>query len=540
MTEVTCRVVITSGGRSPCSLFCSRSTQCNAEIAHRLDMKRPQAAILSEDRFGGRTVCGRRIVQGIRAVGLVVLVSTVTACSNDRLAWPVDGGRRELWHSYGQLQESTAGTTRYHHEGIDIPAPAGTPVRFHGRGEVVDFDAVDPSPYQRELKIREGSRTWIYRHMQPRAGTQIGQRIAPGTVVGTINPATPGAQHLDDHLHVGVVIAGELDDPLLHLRERTAKRDAPRVVEVAFLRRPANTWLRTSTCTGAVVLQGDVDIVAKIEDGFPSAGTSIVGISQVGFQVMKGTLSEISELSFRFAQGDRSIKQTESDAASRLVPVVFSFGPAPAVSDDIDRRPALTNSRHLLWYALTNIGEDRFTIAPADEGRFWNTAVKNPLEWNRPMSVAADNARARFPDDPYQVVAWARDVKPQRSERPQNVFLNNFDEVLEVGTAQGVVQQQFANQEVYIFGHGYPPNRDFWVYVLPAPGLPDCGPLPAFPRMRVRSNALGRIVPVRLAGAQPNIASVVVLDYDGDDKQTNPREGRTVDPRSGAFLVPAG
>jgi murein DD-endopeptidase MepM/ murein hydrolase activator NlpD len=116
----------------------------------------------------------------------------------DTLPVPVDDVRatalRDTWHA-------ARGRGR-RHEGIDIFAARGTPVRATTEGVVARIG-----------ENRLGGRVvWItgpgrqrhyYAHLDRVADIQVGQRIAPGTVVGYVGN-TGNARRTPPHLHYGI------------------------------------------------------------------------------------------------------------------------------------------------------------------------------------------------------------------------------------------------------------------------------------------------------------------------------------------------
>lgn len=144
---------------------------------------------------------------------------------------PVAGVRRDdLSDSYGAARSGGRA-----HKGLDIFAPAGTPVLAADAGVVVQRDSSalgGLSLYQRDL---DGTTIYYYAHLQRyRAGLKTGDLLRQGDViayVGETGNVTPGSPHL----HFGVYTVTDPNrwwrgrdlNPYLLLRGDTA--DPPNV-----------------------------------------------------------------------------------------------------------------------------------------------------------------------------------------------------------------------------------------------------------------------------------------------------------------------
>jgi lipoprotein NlpD len=118
-------------------------------------------------------------------------------------AWPVTGGT--LTSGFGQRGHSF-------HDGIDISAPAGTPVHAAGDGEVIYSDVL--RGYGNVIIVRhsEGFAT-VYAHNQ-RNQAHEGQRVRRGEVIGSVGESgrTTGA-----NLHFEVRRDNVARNPLYYL-----------------------------------------------------------------------------------------------------------------------------------------------------------------------------------------------------------------------------------------------------------------------------------------------------------------------------------
>jgi murein DD-endopeptidase MepM/ murein hydrolase activator NlpD len=101
------------------------------------------------------------------------------------------------------------------HEGIDIWAPAGTPIQAAGPGTVI---WVGPrGGYGNAVIIDHGSGLGtVYAHQSATAAS-VGQRVVAGTVIGYVGQTGLAA---GPHLHFEVRINGTPYDPLNFVRPR--------------------------------------------------------------------------------------------------------------------------------------------------------------------------------------------------------------------------------------------------------------------------------------------------------------------------------
>jgi murein DD-endopeptidase MepM/ murein hydrolase activator NlpD len=92
-----------------------------------------------------------------------------------RFQWPVEGG----------IVSSRFGRRNGRfHDGIDIQAPAGTPVRAAWDGEVIFTGSL--RGYGQTVAIRHGRDVLtLYAHLR-RSHVRAGQRVRAGTVIGTV------------------------------------------------------------------------------------------------------------------------------------------------------------------------------------------------------------------------------------------------------------------------------------------------------------------------------------------------------------------
>jgi murein DD-endopeptidase MepM/ murein hydrolase activator NlpD len=117
-----------------------------------------------------------------------------------RLAWPLSG----------EIEDEFGPRGNRFHAGIDIPAPAGTPVTAAGAGRVV-FAGSSGSGWGRMVLIAHanGVRT-RYAHLS-RIAVRAGDRVATGSRVGRVGAT---GEATGPHLHFEVLVRGAAVDPL--------------------------------------------------------------------------------------------------------------------------------------------------------------------------------------------------------------------------------------------------------------------------------------------------------------------------------------
>jgi murein DD-endopeptidase MepM/ murein hydrolase activator NlpD len=118
------------------------------------------------------------------------------------LAMPVEGVRpaslRDSWHA-----PRDGGGRR--HEGLDIFAPRGRPVRSATEGIVLRV-GTNPLGGQVVWVMGPGGQRHYYAHLDRYAGVRAGQRVQAGTVLGYVG-TTGNARGTPPHLHYGIYTA---------------------------------------------------------------------------------------------------------------------------------------------------------------------------------------------------------------------------------------------------------------------------------------------------------------------------------------------
>ena len=138
---------------------------------------------------------------------------------NGTLSWPMGGDVTQNFGCTGFSWEPPKGSCDHFHNGIDMVAPYGTPVKASGSGTVVYIgwnyaDGADPA-WIVIVAHSEGLQTW-YAHMQPRypGGLHAGSHVDRGQLIGYEGNTghSTGA-----HLHWAVMFNGDFVNPRLFL-----------------------------------------------------------------------------------------------------------------------------------------------------------------------------------------------------------------------------------------------------------------------------------------------------------------------------------
>jgi murein DD-endopeptidase MepM/ murein hydrolase activator NlpD len=111
-----------------------------------------------------------------------------------------------------------AGTCYAHfHDGIDLAAPLGTPVRAMAAGRVVLAGRVPDGAVVVEIDHGAGVLT-LYGHLEVGLAVAVGDRVAGGESIGAVGMT---GNTTGPHLHFGVWSAGVPVDPLTILPPRS-------------------------------------------------------------------------------------------------------------------------------------------------------------------------------------------------------------------------------------------------------------------------------------------------------------------------------
>ena len=141
----------------------------------------------------------------------------IPSAYNGTLAWPMSGDVTQNFGCTGFSWEPPKGSCSHFHQGIDLVAPYGTPVKASGSGTVVYIgwnyaDGADPAWI---VIIAHSSvlQTW-YAHLQPRYPVRVGNHVERGQVIGYEGNTghSTGA-----HLHWAVNFNDDFVNPRLFL-----------------------------------------------------------------------------------------------------------------------------------------------------------------------------------------------------------------------------------------------------------------------------------------------------------------------------------
>lgn len=123
---------------------------------------------------------------------------------------PVDGARvyRDFHNDWGYPR---AGGRR--HEGTDIFADEGTPVRAMFHGTVKEVQAVDRGLGGRIVSYWVGpGEHWYHAHLASVADLRPGDAVSPGTLIGTVG-RSGNARTTPPHLHIGHYVDDVAENP---------------------------------------------------------------------------------------------------------------------------------------------------------------------------------------------------------------------------------------------------------------------------------------------------------------------------------------
>ncbi len=134
---------------------------------------------------------------------------------NGTLRWPMSGSVTQGFGCTGFSWEPPVGGCAHYHQGIDLVAPYGTPVRASGAGRVVycGWNYADgPDPAWIVIIAHSSSLTTWYAHMTPSCPAHAGSAVSAGQVIG--HEGNTG-HSTGAHLHWMVEFNGSFVNPRL-------------------------------------------------------------------------------------------------------------------------------------------------------------------------------------------------------------------------------------------------------------------------------------------------------------------------------------
>jgi murein DD-endopeptidase MepM/ murein hydrolase activator NlpD len=134
------------------------------------------------------------------------------------MRWPMQGAVSQDYGCTGFSWEPPRGDCAHFHSGIDIVAPAGTPVRAAASGRVLfvgynPYDAPSDPAWIVIIAHSSSVQTW-YAHMQPRRPVKAGDMVEAGQVIGYEGST---GRSTGAHLDWRVMRNGEFVNPRLYL-----------------------------------------------------------------------------------------------------------------------------------------------------------------------------------------------------------------------------------------------------------------------------------------------------------------------------------
>ncbi|HEY0828322.1 MAG TPA: M23 family metallopeptidase [Bacilli bacterium] len=129
--------------------------------------------------------------------------------------WPVTGYLR-LSSPYGFRIDPITGIAGTFHNGIDIPAPRGTPVVVIQDGKVLEVTS-SSSGYGKLIRVQHDSGIQsLYGHLS-KIGVKRGQQVLRGAVIGWVGST---GKSTGPHLHLTLTQNGQSFDPLIFWMEQ--------------------------------------------------------------------------------------------------------------------------------------------------------------------------------------------------------------------------------------------------------------------------------------------------------------------------------
>lgn len=127
--------------------------------------------------------------------------------------WPIASGKRRITSRFGWRRDPFNRSVVRHHDGTDIAAPYGTPIRATALGRVVDSRYQGAYGHVVRIDHGDGFKT-VYAHLSERL-CEVGDRVERGDVIGKLGSS---GRSTGPHLHYEVHENGEKTDAERFLR----------------------------------------------------------------------------------------------------------------------------------------------------------------------------------------------------------------------------------------------------------------------------------------------------------------------------------
>ncbi len=190
----------------------AKALQIQQSAYHRLAANKTNLAKAIATTAAAKAALAKRINDLVAAA---YAQGNIPSQYNGTLIWPMAGSVTQIFGCTGFAWEPPYGSCPHFHQGIDIVAPYGTPVRASGDGRVVYCgwnyaDGADPA-WIVIVAHSQALETW-YAHMEPNCPAGQGTSVTAGQVIGHEGDTghSTGA-----HLHWAVRMNDVFVNPLL-------------------------------------------------------------------------------------------------------------------------------------------------------------------------------------------------------------------------------------------------------------------------------------------------------------------------------------
>ncbi len=202
----------------------ARLSELQKETSRQLAIQRAAYRKISRNKGALAAAIARNVAAQKKLSGRIAAIiarqrslGNIPSQYNGTLQWPMSGAISQEFGCTGFGWEPPLGSCAHFHQGIDIVAPEGTPVRAAGDGRVVYAgwnyaDGADPAWIV--VVAHSGELTTWYAHLQPIVppGASAGDAVSKGQVIGYEGNTghSTGA-----HLHWMVWLNGSVVNPRL-------------------------------------------------------------------------------------------------------------------------------------------------------------------------------------------------------------------------------------------------------------------------------------------------------------------------------------